>query len=517
MGRLLIALSGARPEILSRCPSERRKFQVLGWSILFEGVVAVGSAWVALDVIQRANVALAIAASLLCGLAVVAANRWAVNSLTPDRMRRWTTVVPELALVILLGVLMSAPFVLQVFQHDISRPVAAIRQQRLTAFLTAQSDGPTGQLVKAWGNDLNNLQIIQNLGGSPHSDPQLQTLINQRAIAVTQEQRWYDQWRCQLYGSASGLSCFPPGDSALAMADEAEFFKYRNEVAQLDSSIKERQSQLTGTHSGSKPADKKLANQINDAKQKLNSALNEEGTQKVTFTARNSADNGLLIRLAALLRLTASELTLSLVVLVLFVIVSCLPALIRLRLPEGEYEMLLSMAGAELSGVQGHAFISYVHEDSSQVNWLEGKLKAAGIPVWRDKTALWPGEDWKAKIRLAITQDALAFIACFSEHSVARARSFQNEELVLAIEELRRRRPGDSWLIPVRLGDVDIPDIDIGAGRTLGSFHRADLFGKQADEGADRLIAAVLRILRPGEGQEVPGGLLAADERPREA
>ena len=149
----------------------------------------------------------------------------------------------------------------------------------------------------------------------------------------------------------------------------------------------------------------------------------------------------------------------------------------------------------ELEKLLGHAFISYVREDSHHVDRLQRRLEEAGVRVWRDTADLWPGEDWRAKIRQAITDDALVFIACFSRQSLARAKTYQNEELTLAIEQLRMRAPDDPWLIPVRLDDCEIPNRDIGAGRTLTSIQRADLFGDRADEGATRLVAAVLRIL----------------------
>ncbi len=155
-------------------------------------------------------------------------------------------------------------------------------------------------------------------------------------------------------------------------------------------------------------------------------------------------------------------------------------------------------AGAPVSPspARGHAFLSYVREDSDEVDALQKLLEAAGIPVWRDTSDLWPGEDWRIKIRRAINRDALVFIACFSGRGMARTRSYQNEELVLAIDELRRRRPGDPWLFPVRFDDCDIPDYELGAGRTLASLQRADLFGANRDLAAQRLVAAVQRILR---------------------
>ena len=101
----------------------------------------------------------------------------------------------------------------------------------------------------------------------------------------------------------------------------------------------------------------------------------------------------------------------------------------------------------------GHAFISYVREDSHEVDKLQRTLEDAGVSVWRDTSSLWPGENWRAKIHGAISRDALVFIACFSSHSTARRQTYQNEELLLAIEQLRLRQPDDPWLIPVRFND----------------------------------------------------------------
>jgi hypothetical protein len=99
------------------------------------------------------------------------------------------------------------------------------------------------------------------------------------------------------------------------------------------------------------------------------------------------------------------------------------------------------------------------------------------------------------RIRGAITSKALVFLACFSKSSLARSRSYQNEELVVAIEQLRQRSPELPWLIPIRFDDCEIPDRDIGGGRTFTSIQRVDLLGDHYDDGARRLVAAILRIL----------------------
>jgi hypothetical protein len=166
------------------------------------------------------------------------------------------------------------------------------------------------------------------------------------------------------------------------------------------------------------------------------------------------------------------------------------------------------MDGASVT--KGHAFISYVREDSLAVNELQHALETAGVQVWRDTASLWPGDDWRQKIRDAITGEAFAFIACFSRQSLARAKSHQNEELTLAIDQLRQRQPGAPWLIPVRLNECTIPEHDLGRGRTLSSIQRVDLFGDHQDAALSRLVTAVLRILGSPEtdGQADPETLI---------
>jgi TIR domain len=143
----------------------------------------------------------------------------------------------------------------------------------------------------------------------------------------------------------------------------------------------------------------------------------------------------------------------------------------------------------------GHAFLSYVHEDSAPVDALCTVLEAAGIEVWRDREQLWPGDDWKLQIRRAIQRNSLAFIACFSAQSIARTKSYQNEELTLAVEEFRLRPPGRPWLFPVRFDDVDLPDFDLGPGKTLDSLQRTDLFGEKREPELTRIAISISRVI----------------------
>ena len=64
---------------------------------------------------------------------------------------------------------------------------------------------------------------------------------------------------------------------------------------------------------------------------------------------------------------------------------------------------------------------------------------------------------------------------------------------------------------PARLNEREIPDRDIGGGRTLTSIQRVDLLGDHLDDGATRLAASILRI--PG-AERLVNRLLPASNVP---
>lgn len=160
----------------------------------------------------------------------------------------------------------------------------------------------------------------------------------------------------------------------------------------------------------------------------------------------------------------------------------------------------------------GHVFLSYVHEDTVEVDRLVAVLAAQGISVWRDRNNLWPGQTWKAEIRKAITQGSLAFVACFSRTSVAKEKSYQNEELNLALDEIRLHPPGRVWLFPVRFDEVDLPQWDFGHGQSINDLQRADLFGNRRDQDLLRLVQMITEIT--GSAVQVPIMLPAPSNLP---
>jgi HEAT repeat protein len=138
-----------------------------------------------------------------------------------------------------------------------------------------------------------------------------------------------------------------------------------------------------------------------------------------------------------------------------------------------------------------HVFISYVHEDREIVLRLCKVLRAYGVDVWLDREQLKPGARWADAIREAIGAGAF-YIACFSRAYNERSKSYMNEELTQAIEELRLRPTNQSWFIPALLDECEVPNRAIGGGETLRSIQWVNLY-----EDWHKGIAHVLGVVQP--------------------
>ncbi len=82
------------------------------------------------------------------------------------------------------------------------------------------------------------------------------------------------------------------------------------------------------------------------------------------------------------------------------------------------------------------------------------------------------------------------FIACFSNEYIRRTKTYMNEELILAVDELRQYSVSKSWFIPVRLSECEIPDINIGFGQSLRDLQWVDLF-KDWKGGIERISCVI--------------------------
>ena len=118
------------------------------------------------------------------------------------------------------------------------------------------------------------------------------------------------------------------------------------------------------------------------------------------------------------------------------------------------------------------------------------ELRHRGVAVWLDREKIRPGERWQVAIRRAIEAGA-SFIACFSAAYSARANSYMNVELNIAVEQLRLMPAARTWFIPGLFEGGVVPDKPIGGGETLRDFQWVDL-AQDWNGGVRRILTVVV-------------------------
>ena len=142
-------------------------------------------------------------------------------------------------------------------------------------------------------------------------------------------------------------------------------------------------------------------------------------------------------------------------------------------------------------------FISYVHENSDQVDAICKIFSEKNIIYWIDREKIEPGKLWKTAIKEAIGSGGY-FLACFSSEYEKKSETHMNEEILLAIEILRKKQIDSCWFVPIKLNECNIPEYDIGTGKTLHDIQYLD-FAKEWDAGLERLVDIIKREEKPTE------------------
>lgn len=346
MRDFLISLSGARPDVLAQCPSERTKFEGVGGAVLTTSVLATLSMWFALYSALGVNPFLAVPVAIVWGLVIMSLDRWLVSSMPAGGSRRWRLALPRVLMAILLGFVISTPLVLQIFRPEINARITEIHQIRTEKFLAAQQRGTVGQDVAKWSASVTALQKVISSGGDvpldPSADPRVKALTTERDAEQKKAQENYHEWQCQLYG---GSGCTRKGNGPLAAASKAAYDKGMKRVNELDGQIEARKKQLSANDDASKQTRLDQArHDLPTAQAQLKAAQKRQNDLQSSFDSGNRADDGLLIRLQALNEVAGKDnamRTAQILLFLLFLLIECLPVTVKLMQKPGNYEKVL--------------------------------------------------------------------------------------------------------------------------------------------------------------------------------
>src|SRR6266700_6506680 len=143
-------------------------------------------------------------------------------------------------------------------------------------------------------------------------------------------------------------------------------------------------------------------------------------------------------------------------------------------------------------------FLSYASQDAEAARRICDALRAVGLDVWFDQSALRGGDAWDASIRRQIKECAL-FVPVISANTQAREEGYFRREWNLAVNRTLDMADDKAFLLPVVIDAT----IDVNA-RVPEKFRDVQWTHLPAGEGSGVFVERVHRLLSGGAAPSVP-------------
>lgn len=120
------------------------------------------------------------------------------------------------------------------------------------------------------------------------------------------------------------------------------------------------------------------------------------------------------------------------------------------------------------------------------------QLTGYGIDVVTDYRHIRGGFNWKRKIRELI-KESTYFVLCLSKEFNDRDHTVLYRELNHAIEEMQDLPYDRTWIIPIRINECQIPNVEIRPREYLSDITYIDLFpgGFKLSEGIESIVMSI--------------------------
>ncbi|WP_214111028.1 DUF4407 domain-containing protein [Acrocarpospora catenulata] len=347
ISRLLIFASGADPKILDQCPAaERSRYEGLGGGVLTTAVMAGIAMGVSISLAFKAAPAVSVTAGVLWGVAIFNLDRWLVSTYRSRATRRGkiAALVPRLLLSVVLGLTISEPLILLIFEPEVTAKVAAIQREEDDKAQREIEQSQLSENVKALGEEITKLTAPQTPTGElARLQDALDAKDEQISDANDELKRRQDLRDKEVRGELSGIVGF--GDQATA--------RQRDVVNQQDAvdKLKEQREHLAQLI---EKAQQKIDQNVANLREQKSAMEAERNDRIERAKAANFQVNGLLIRMRALSALSSEETAVffrHLVIALLIMLVDVLPVAGKALMGSGgksPYENLLAAREAEV-------------------------------------------------------------------------------------------------------------------------------------------------------------------------
>jgi hypothetical protein len=130
LGSFFIFCSGAVNTILKRCPSDYNKFQGIGATIFFTGILSAISAGYALYTVFE-TFTVSIGFALIWGMMIFNLDRFIVSGMRKKSnvIKELGVAVPRIILAIFIGIVVATPLELKLFESEINAEIGLMQQE----------------------------------------------------------------------------------------------------------------------------------------------------------------------------------------------------------------------------------------------------------------------------------------------------------------------------------------------------------------------------------------------------
>ena len=371
----LLTIAGANRAALEHAPRDRVKQASLGGAILTTAGLAAVSAAVALVMAFDLELPYAAAAAVVWGVAILNLDRWLVVA-SPRQAHPLATLmmaVPRLSLAVVIGLVVSTPLTLQVFDAEIQTQLQQQNRQARADFDRQLSADGRFSSIPAWEEEIRALEDGVSAGSAVSvavaSDPALVRLQDDFETKDAEYTAAESAVTCELEGRPE-CGSGRPGDGPVTRLKIEQRDRLRAERDRLQSQLDALQASLTG--SAQVAADESTRTRearLDSLRTSLAVAQGQRADEQRAFDSAVGSSDGLLARLDALQRLEDGSPTMKnahYAVFLFLTLLECLPIL---------FKTLLSLGRPSLYDEV------IVMEDTRAKNLLRWKQKAAEAEV----------------------------------------------------------------------------------------------------------------------------------------
>lgn len=419
---------GVNRKILRQCPTDYAKYAGMGGTILFTALMAMLSGGYALFTVFK-SIPFAICFGIFWGLLIFNLDRFIVNTMYSDgkvtiSWREFYSGLPRIIMAIFLGIVISTPLELKVYEDGIDNEIEHMKVEELTK-RTARVDGQIQELKQRRDDIENRDGVSAGVGGfeAANSDLGKQMVTLQNRQSTLSNQIRSKRYELQRYSPKNNPRQYQKCSQQIRQLQNA-----RNQITSQIRGVEYQLSQNSAEYAKTlRDADaQKQAeiNNINNEISKLESSVS--GQIKENKTKLEDELTGFQGRMRAFNRMKEEEPSTKIAALfisLLFIIIEVTPTFFKMMIASGPYDDMLRvemhrykiMADERISEINDKVNTSVristaknkakLEAEASANTELLGKIAKAQSDLLQTAIAEWKEEEMKK-----IKEDPSAYI-----------------------------------------------------------------------------------------------------------